>query len=157
MRETRISVWRLMTEKAVDADAQRRSTFVNVAKINEERMALEETLEDKDHLLQAKNSLVTKFLKEKDEAEAEIPELKQKLAEAESVAKEKTAVVNSIKKEHEAEIKVLEAQLAEAKIARAPSTNGSSSNAEVSTHSGEAEDPREDCPGVFAIVGHPIL
>ncbi|KAI5849733.1 hypothetical protein BZA05DRAFT_75535 [Tricharina praecox] len=130
------------------------------------RKALEEKLEDLETTLKEKVNVLTKLAGERDEYEHEIPTLKQKLALAESMVNEKQAAIQNVRNEYESKVKVLEAELSEARIAATGSgagpTNGAG-DAEVSTRTGDAGGPRSNHDGVeeendaLAIVRYPLF
>jgi DNA repair exonuclease SbcCD ATPase subunit len=124
---------------------------------------IQEKLTATESVLKKKEAALEKFGKEIEILESQIPILEEKVALAESLAKEKEAAIDNQQKQSDAKLKVLEAELAEAKIAKEPTAGGADrADAEVSTGTEDGSPPPETADGdgekrsVVAIVRHPF-
>jgi chromosome segregation ATPase len=146
--------------KLEDASKEKEATIsAALAKAEVETSEIEKARQGLQKKLNEKDVIIEKFTKEHKEYESEIPSLKEKLALAEALVREKEAAVKNLKKEQEAGLNVLRAELAEARLGKGAETG----NAEVSTSTGDAGAhcypsgyDAED-KGVVAIVRHPIF
>jgi DNA repair exonuclease SbcCD ATPase subunit len=124
---------------------------------------IQEKLTATESVLKKKEAALEKFGKEIEILESQIPILEEKVALAESLAKEKEAAIDNQQKQSDAKLKVLEAELAEAKIAKEPTAGGADrADAEVSTGTEDGSPPPETADrdgekrSVVAIVRHPF-
>ena len=147
------------TANEMEASLKEAETALDVVSKEKDDLAAEG--EKQRQTLGEKDAVIERLTKEHEEYESEIPSLKKSLGLAQALAEEKGAALDNLRKEHEAQLDVLQAELAEARLRQGTGTAG---DGEVSTSTGDMGTPchppeggaGED-EGVVAIVRSPIV
>ncbi|KAI5778170.1 hypothetical protein EDC01DRAFT_376685 [Geopyxis carbonaria] len=146
-------------EKESAINSLMEKTAAEKSEVESELKSIQENLSATIVALADKEAALEKSTAENGQLEQEIPELKQKLALAESMAREKEAAVDGVKKEAAARLRVLEAELAEARLGKTAATVDRD---EVSKSTGDEKEPHPDGhssseESVLRRVRHPVF